>query len=411
MGQTCYHKNEFHSNSNVYLKSFGFIQAQFFFFQGAQDHLNVLIVCALESELQAAIAVLESGTNSKFENKYTHHSELSRLNVRVCEEWNSSDIKVGVVAQTDTGGTESQMLLANLAKFFKTTVVVMTGTCAGEENTHGYMEHGCVFVVNRATVEMGGTFEEGGNLQARAQYCELEKGILAAVNELVHSNSDVWLKYVPENAFRPSPRYLQQLILDLVIKSGQDGITKRDLLDKMVDKKLPGMSTMRDDTTHLTYDKILNTMLQSSSAWVTLPPTAECRYFLTNLGERYAANEAIFPRHDNIVALVDSMLSVPHKDMNLKAELSTYKERVADKNVKAVDMEAFYFMKQAIDSFKRNEVSGRAVVMKGICDYGFNASKGGYFHVHAASTPVAFLRHLMTVKQHLFGNYISLHSN
>ena len=371
-----------------------------------QDHLNVLIVCALESELQAAVAVLESGTNSKFENKYMHPTDLSGLNVRVCEGWNSSDMKVGVVAQTDLGGTESQILLGNLAKFFTATIVAMTGTCAAEENTHGHVEHGCVFVANRATVEMGGTVEEGGDLQARAKYCELDKGILAAVNELVHLDSHIWLKYVPDNAIRPSPRYLQQLILDLVIKSGMDGISKRDLLDKMVDKKLSGMYTMRDDTTRLTYDEILNTMLQSPSAWISSSPTAECRYFLTDLGEKYATNEAIFPRRDNVVATVDSMLSVPHKDMNLKAKLSTYKKRVADKNVKAVDMEAYYFMKHAIDSFKRNGVPGKVVVIKGIADYGSNASKGDYFHVFAASTPAAFLRHLMTAKKHLFGNLI-----
>ena len=369
-----------------------------------KDHLNVLIVCALESELQAAVAVLESGTNSKFEHKYTHPTDLSMLNVRVCEEWNSSKMKVGVVAQTDTGGTESQMLLGNLAKFFTATIVAMTGTCAAEENTHSHLEHGCVFVANRATVEMGGTVDQSGHLKARAQYCELDKGILAAVNELVHSHSDVWLKYVQKNAVRHSPRYLQQHILDLVFKSGQDGITKRDLLDKMVDKKLSGMSTMRDDNIRLTYDDILNTMLQSSSPWVSLSPTAKYRYFLTDVGERYAENEAIFPRRDNVVALVDSMLSSPHKHMNLKEELSTYQKRVADKNVKAVDMEAYYFMKQAIDSFKRNEAPGKAVVIKGISDYGSNASKGDYFHVYAASTPVAFLRHMMTLKQHLFGN-------
>ena len=373
-----------------------------------QDHLNVLIVCALESELQAAVAVLESGTNSKFEKRYTHPTDLNRLNVRVCEGWNSSDIKIGVVAQTDRGGTESQILLGNLAKFFTATIVAMTGTCAAEENTHGHVEHGCVFVANRATVEAGGTVEEGGGLQARAQYCELDKGILAAVNELVHLDSYVWLKYVPKNAIRPSPRYLQQLILDLVIKSGQDGITKKDLLDEMVDKKLPGLSTMEDDRTRLAYDEILNTMSQSSSAWVSLSPTVKYRYFLTDLGERYAANEAIFPRRDNVVATVDSMLSVPHKHMNLKAELSSYKKRVADKNVKAVDMEAYYFMKQAIDSFKRNEIPGRAVVMKGISDYGSSASQGDYFHVYAASTSAAFLRHLLTVKPNLFGNYISV---
>ena len=72
--------------------------------------------------------------------------------------------------------------------------------------------------------------------------------------------------------------------------------------------------------------------------------------------------------------LLDSMLSVSHKHMDLKEELSAYKTRVANRKVKAVDMEAFYFMNQAIESFKRKEVPGKAVVMKGISDYGSNAS-------------------------------------
>ena len=369
-----------------------------------QDHLNVLVVCASEPELQAAIAVLENGTNGKFGNKYTHLTDLSRLNVRVCEGWNSKETKVGVVAQTEMGGTESQMLLSNLAKYFTATVVVMTGICAGDENRHGHVEHGCVFIAKRTTAEMGGKVEEGGDFQARAQYCELDKGILASVNELVQADSEVWLKYIPENAVRPSPRYLQQLILDFAIKSGKAGISKRELLDKMVDKKLPGMTTMSDDDIRLTYDEILDTMIKSSSAWVSASPTAKYRYIATEEGNGYASNEAISSRVDKIIAIVDSMLSVPHKQMNLKAELSAYKTRVADRNVKAVDMEAYSFMKQATESFRRKGVPGKAVVMKGISNYGSNASKGDYFHVYAASTSAAFLRHLMTAKQHLFGN-------
>ena len=370
-----------------------------------QDHFNVLIVCALESELQAAKAVLENGTNGKFENKYTHPRDLSGLNVRVCEGWNSSEMKVGMVAQTDRGGSESQRLLSNLAKYFTATVVMMPGICAGEEIIHGQVEHGCVFVAKRTTAEMGGRVDEGGEFHARAQYCELNSGILASVNELVHVDSDEWLKYIPETAVRPSPRYLQQLILDFAMKSGKNGITKKELLDKMVAKKLRGMTTMEEAKTRLTYDEILNTMLKQSSPWVSVSPTSKFRYCATEEGTGYAANEASFPRENDIIAIVDSILSVSCKDMNLKAELSAYKTRVADRKVKAVDMEAYYFMNQAIESFKRNEVPGKAVVIKSISDYGSNASKGRYFLEYAASTSAAFLRHLMTVKQHLFGNY------
>ena len=142
-----------------------------------QDHFNVLIVCALESELQTAKTVLENGTNGNFESKYTHPRDLSSLNVRVCEGWNSTEMKVGMVAQTAMGGRESQRLLSNLTKYFTATVVVMPGICAVEENVHGQVEHGCVFVVNRMTAEMGGRVDEGGEFQATAQYCELNEGI------------------------------------------------------------------------------------------------------------------------------------------------------------------------------------------------------------------------------------------
>ena len=240
-----------------------------------QDHFNVLIVCALESELQAIKAVLENETNGKFENKYTHPRDLSILSVRVCEGWNSTEMKVGMVAQTEMGGSESQRLLSNLAQYFMATVVVMLGICAGEENVHSQVEHGCVFVAKQTTAEMGGRVDEGGEFHARAQYCELNKGILASVNELVNVDSDecIWLKYIPERAVRPSPRYLQQLILDFAMESGQNGITKRELLDKMVAKKLRGMTTMKEDKTRLIYDEILNTMVKQSSPWVSVSPT------------------------------------------------------------------------------------------------------------------------------------------
>ncbi|XP_062515759.1 uncharacterized protein LOC134191192 [Corticium candelabrum] len=322
-----------------------------------QDHFNVLIVCALESELQAAKAVLENGTNSKFERKYTHPRNLSSLNVRVCEGWNSTEMKVGMAAQTEMGGIECQKLLSKLAKYFTANVLVMTGICAGDENKYGHVEHDCVFVATRTTVESGGKVTEGGIYQPRAQYCGLDGGIHASVNELVNGPS-VWLEYIPENAIRPSPSYLQQLILDIVSKSGENGITKKDLLGKLTDMKLPGMTTMGDYDSAMIYDGVLDSMLQQKSPWVSR--TVKYSYNATDEGEKYSADEYPFPREDKIKAITDCMVSIPHVNLNLKAELKAIKERVASRDVKAVDMEAHMFMEQAIlTSLRDREYRGK----------------------------------------------------
>ena len=76
---------------------------------------------------------------------------------------------------------------------------------------------------------MGEWKKAGNSIRARPHYCELNRDILAAVNELVYFvESDEYLRYIPETAVCPSPRYLQQLILDFVLQSGQDSITKRE---------------------------------------------------------------------------------------------------------------------------------------------------------------------------------------
>ena len=369
---------------------------------GVVDHFNVFIVCAMESELQATKGVLENGTESKFENKYLGMGDLSTLNVRMCEKWNSTEMKVGMVAQTQMGGIECHKLVSKLAKYFTANVLAMTGICAGDENKYGHVEHGCVFVADRTTVESGGKVTEGGGYQPRALYRELDKGILASVNELVTGPS-VWLEYIPENAIRPSPRYLQQLILDIVSKSGEDGITKKDLLDKLTDMKLPGMTTMDGYNSGMIYGEVLKRMIQQKSPWVSR--TVKYSYIATDEGKEYSEDEYPFPREDKIKAITDCMVSIPHVNLNLKEELKAIKERVASRDVKAVDMEAHMFMEDAIDIFARRGVLGKAIVMKGIADYGSDGSRGDYFQVYAASTSAAFLRHMMTVKQHLFGNY------
>ena len=363
------------------------------------DHFNVLVVCALPLELRAAIRVLENGNESKFEGKHPH---LPQLNVKVCDKWMSTSmstpLKVGMASQTKMGGMETQRILSELARHFSANVVVMTGICAGEEDKYSHTEHGCVIIPNRTTVEMSGKVEEGGQYQPSAEYEPLDNTILASVNELAQENSDVWLRYVPEDAIRPSPRYLQQLILGLVSQSGEDGITKKELLDKMVQKKLHGMTTMDVDKVRLIYDSVLTRMLEQKSPWISCSsPTAKHKYTATQEGNEYKENAAVFPRKDAVSAIVDcTMATMPNVTENLKEELKIIKERMADRKVKAVDMEAHMFMKQGKDSF------GKAVVMKGISNYGTSASKEDYYQVYAASTSAAFLRHLMTVKHHLF---------
>lgn len=110
-----------------------------------RDHFNVLVVCALESELQAAKRVLEHGTDSRFEEKYL---DLPGLRVHVCEGWNSTHLKVAMAAQTRRGGIYSQLLVSRLAKYFTANVVVMTGSCSGEEGT---IEYGSVVIASRGS--------------------------------------------------------------------------------------------------------------------------------------------------------------------------------------------------------------------------------------------------------------------
>ena len=58
------------------------------------------------------------------------------------------------------------------------------------------------------------------------------------------------------------------------------------------------------------------------------------------------------------------------------------------------DLDAAGFILESIS--RSNEISR---------SNGSNESRGDYFQVYAASTSAAFPRHMMTVKQHLFGNY------
>ena len=381
----------------------------------ARDHFNALVVCALPTELEAAKRVLENGSDTRFEKR---HPSLPHINIDVCEKWNSTPLKVAMASQPRYAGIECHLFVSDLAKYFTANVVIMTGICAGHEK----QEPGSVVIAKRTTIESGGKElekkadgdkekkadgdkekkadgdkEKKTEFETKAEYKDLDDRILKAAQELALQDSGEWMKYIPKDAVRPSTRYVQELILKCVLDTDppEAGIEHRDILAQMKGENLPGM-------TEMIYCDVLEKMQGQENAWLRTKVDFEHIYIATDQGKGYSKKAPGFPRGDKITAIVDSMATIPNVNEDLKEAMPIYRKRMADRNVKAVDMEAHNFMKQASASF------GLAVVMKGISDLGSSASKIDYFQIFAASTSAAFLRHMMTARQDLFGNYYKI---
>ncbi|XP_062504391.1 uncharacterized protein LOC134181184 isoform X2 [Corticium candelabrum] len=344
-----------------------------------RDHFHVLIVCPQQSELEAARYVFEHETNSKFKEA---HTDLS-CSLYLCREWNNLPLNVAMVAQVESGGIGAMNLVADLANYFSVGLIAMTGICAAEEDKYNRMEYGTVVVANRTTTESGGLEKANETFEPRALYKELDKQISPAINELVATKESSWVDFIPSQLYRPSPRYVKELLLQSVLVNA-GGIVMEDLLTT-VRSKFPGIEM-------LSLDEVLQKVLEESKSWIC----SEGKLLkATNEGKHYANDQPSFPRGDHaIVAVSASIGSVTNEVKDLGKEMKTLKQHMADHDIKAIDREAHFFMEQATDSFS----PGLPVVMKGISDYGTDSSKLNYYKVHAASTSAAFLRHFVTQK-------------
>ncbi|XP_062503894.1 uncharacterized protein LOC134180724 [Corticium candelabrum] len=347
-----------------------------------RDHFHVLIVCSQQSGMQAACRVFEHQTDSKFERV---HTDLP-YSLCLCRKWNGLPLTIAMVAQVKSGGTETMKLVADLANYFTVGMIAMTGICAGEEDKYNEIEYGTVVVANRTTTESGGLEKADSKFESHARYKEVDKQILPAINELVAVKGSLSMDCIPSQSYRPSPRYVKELLLKSVLDSG--GIKMEDLV-ATIESKLPGIEI-------LALNEVLDKIMNDSKPWIS---TEDKLLKATDEGKVYANDQSSFPcgDHDVIAAVSASIGSVLTEVNNLDKEMETLKQRMEDRDIKAIDREAHFFMEQATDSFS----PGLPIVMKGISDYGTEPSKLSYYRVHAASTSAAFLRHFVAQKNFL----------
>lgn len=349
-----------------------------------RDHFHVMIVCPHEFEVQAARRVFERDTNSRFLQAYR---DLP-FNIRICRDWNLSGTNVAVVAQAHPGGIECMKLICQVAMHFSVDLIAMTGLCSAAEFKCGGVELGSVMVARRTTTLLGRKETEDGQYEMQSQYKEVDKDLVPLISQLVNEGSDEWMKYVPDEAHPPSPRYIRDLTLNVVGEASSEGRSKRQLMDQL-QQQLPHVDIR-------VFDEILNMMRRQPDPWVEATGQYGDMFVITAEGEKYY-RERQFLRKDNVTVVFDSMASTNDETEDLASRLTTLKQQLGDRNVKAIDCESHYFMEKATECF----APGHAVVMKGVSDPGSLISKLQKYQKFAASTPAAFLRHFITRRMNL----------
>ena len=341
------------------------------------DHFHVLIFCALECERQAARKVMENGTDSEF---VSTHAEIV-TGLMLCRNWNKTPLTVAMISQPDTGETECTARLTELQKNFSVDLAVMTGTCAGAEDVHGGVEYGTVVIAKRTDIEWGKKTTDGGFLP-QGNPAKLDARLISAIESVAGrlGRGTDWLNTIPQETWRPSPRYAQELILNEVLRS-ETKMNKKDLFRKLQSQEGLGQIDLR------IWDSILKKTCEVDG-WVNVSAGVVT---YTQCGIDYKNDAFDFPRKDEINVIVDSIGTIRCGIENLPKVIGKYRRQMSDGQLKGIDMEAHHFMTHSKAAFP----GCIPLVMKGVSDYG-NLSKQDYYCEFAASTPVAFLRHLLT---------------
>lgn len=299
-----------------------------------RDRFHALVVCAQESELQAAQHVFEKETKDKFVRA---HHDLP-CNLRLCREWMSSpSTSVALVAQPIPGGTECMKLLSQLAKYFSADLIAMTGICAGEENKYGRIEYGSVVVAQRTTTARDGKVTTHARYHTQARYEDVDRRLAPSLRQLAAEGVKDWIKCIPDIARGPSARCVRELILHEMKKCGPTGIAKLQLLDRLKELHLPDMSRMA-------FDEILYQLMKQTDPWLQ----AKIRYgdtlILTENGEKYVSTQVDFPRKDMLSVAFDSMGAIDYEsDILETGMLSLMRNKRNGKSFKLIDKNCFTY--------------------------------------------------------------------
>ena len=345
-----------------------------------RDHFHVLVFCSVPSELEAARRVLENESDSTFE--VVHTDVIAGLSL--CREWNKSPLTVGLIAQADAGGNACTARLTEMKGLFSVDLAVMTGVCSAVEDVHARVEYGTVLVAKSTSTEEGGMKLHDGKFLANGNPEKIDKDVSVVIEQVICKlgSEREWLEAIPPSQRRASPRYVQEIMLDEVVKS-KEGVQKRDLFGRLkLEEALEGLDGR-------VFDSILKKMVETRG-WVILEDGVIKH---TESGEDYMKNACEFPRPDEINVLMGSIGSIACVNDNLPNDIEQYRKHMANRKLNGIDMEAHYFMAHCKAAFPGSV----SMVMKGILDYG-TADRQEYYQAYAASTSAAFLNHLLRLK-------------
>ena len=348
-----------------------------------RDHFDVLIVFGDPLDLEAVRRVLENEIESAFVEPNDHIEVIDGL--RVCRNWNNSPLTVALIAQSDVGGKACTMpLLERMTCLFDVDVVVMTGVCSGVDRVHGGVEYGTVVVTTSTSTEGGGEKQSDGEVLAHGDPEKMVEDVDVVIEQAIArlgGRSD-WLETIPQSERRASPRYVEEMMLDEVMKSNY-GVHTRDLFSRLKSEVI--MKEMDERTLNSILEQMVNT-----KGWVSVEGgIVRC----TARGEEYAQNAYEFPRADEINVLMGEVGSTCGVTVNY-LEMKQYHKQIANRKLKGIDVEAYQFMSRCKDVFPHCV----PLVMKGVSGYG-TTDKRDYYQTYAALTGVAFLRHLLGLRQ------------
>ncbi|XP_062505038.1 uncharacterized protein LOC134181787 [Corticium candelabrum] len=340
-----------------------------------RERFHVLVLCSLYSEVEAARRVLEYESESAFVDA---HTEVI-TGLCVCRNWNDSGLTIALIGQSDVGGKKCASRLIHLTRLFRVDVAVMTGVCSGIERYRGAVEYGTVVVAKSTSTEGEGLKRSDGKYEARGDPEKMNEDVGVVIEQAIArlgERSD-WLATIPRSERLASPRYVEEMMLDEVMKSS-DGVSKTDLFDKLESEEI-----MKNWSRKM-LDSILEQMVKTRG-WVSVERgVVRC----TASGEE--RENSAFPCADKIRVVIGGIGSISYETVNLPNDIEQYKKRMANSQLKGIDMEAYTFMSHCKEVFP----GCVCLVMKGIKNDG-TANRHEYYHQFAASTPVAFLRYLL----------------
>ncbi|XP_062515719.1 uncharacterized protein LOC134191155 [Corticium candelabrum] len=299
----------------------------------------------------------------------------------VCRGWNGTVLTIAMISQTEPGETTCCGRLTELQRYFSVDLAVMTGSCAGVQDVEVGIEYGCVVVAERTVMEEGIETPDGEFL-AHGNPAKLDENLSVLIKSSLGKldGSRDWLNVIPHEARFPSPRYAQEIVISEVFKR-ETGLKKKDLFAILEGKEDVENISCRTWDTILTQAADVAGLVSISHGIVSC--TEEARAY-----ERDAYE---FPRRDEIKVVVDSIGSVRTLTKPLPNTIATYRKRMANWRIRGIDVEAHQFMTHSKAAFP----DCLPLVMKGISDYG-DRLQHDYYQEYAASTPIAFLRHLLT---------------